>query len=223
MSDPVAYAQQLKAIFPRGNAWPEAGGTVWQQLLRGMAVEPSRIEVRAVDLIDESDPRTMIETLENWEEMLGLPDPCLGLDQDEETRRSMIIATLFMRGGASPQYFEALGALFNRPCTVSEEFAFVAGLSACGDGLADEVEHFQAGADCGSFLSDVAAPFYWWIKSEASWATAFAAGESGAGDALLDFGDDRIECVIRRFMPVHTRVHHEYDAINAVAALESAQ
>ncbi len=43
-------------------------------VLTGLAEELTRIELRALDLIEESDPRSAEETIEQWEEMLGLPD-----------------------------------------------------------------------------------------------------------------------------------------------------
>lgn len=106
---------------------------------------------------------------------------------------------------------------------VSEKFPFVASLYDCGDALAAEVDHLQSGGDCGGLLSDAAAPFYWWVKSEASWAGVVMARGGGAGDQLLDFGYPVIECLIAlRFKPAPTRVHFEYCATNAVAELGEA-
>jgi len=219
-----SYADALTALMPRGKGWPEARGPNWRALMLALAPELRRMDVEAATVIEEADPRTAVETIPDYERVLDLPDACLGEPEGIDERRALVIALLLMKGGASPPYFEALGASFDRPCEVSEEFAFVCGTSGAGDGLAAEVDTLQAGADCGSFLSDLAAPFQWWITSEASWASRVYADEDGAeaGALLLDFGDARLECLVERFKPDHTRVHHEYDATAAVAALEVA-
>ena len=185
------------------------------------APELRRMDAEAATVIEEADPRTAIATIPDYERVLDLPNACVGAPEGIDDRRALVIALLLMKGGASPEYFEALGASFDRPCEVSEEFAFACGTSGAGDGLADEWDDLQAGADCGSFLSDVAAPFQWWITSEASWASRVYAGAE-VGALLLDFGDARLEYLASRFRPDHTRVHHEYDATAAVAALEAA-
>lgn len=215
-----AYAEALTALMPRGLGWPDARGPNWQALILSLAHEFRRLDEATVTVVEEADPRTAVLTIPSWERVLGLPDACLGTPGTLDERRDLVLALLLMKGGASPQYFETLGAGFGREVTVSEEFAFVCGTSHAGDGLAAEVEHLQAGADCGSFLSDLAAPFWWWVRSTASWAGIVEAGTGSAGDRLLDFGDPLIECLIgHRFKPAHTRVHFEYDATAAVAAL----
>ena len=72
------YVEQLRALFPRGKAWPEARGPVWDSLLRSLAGELQRFDGRLCDLLEESDPRTTVEALEDWERVLGLPDACFG-------------------------------------------------------------------------------------------------------------------------------------------------
>lgn len=215
---PEAYATQLAALFPRGRAWPQMGGPNWRQLCAALAVELRRVDSRVADLCDEADPRTATEALEDFERVLGLPDACLGEMTDIEDRRRVVIALLTMIGGASPEYFEALGAAFGRPCVVEEAFTFSAGISAAGDALNDEWQDAEAGVlDAGDFLLDAAAPFFWWVTSEASWAREFSAGEAAAGDALLDFGDPLLECLIARFRPAHTIALHQFDASAALA------
>lgn len=218
MTLPADYALALQKLFPRGRGWPEAGGSNWAQLLKALAVEPSRVDARALDLLRESDPRTCEETLPDWEAMLGLPDPCFGNPQTFEERRALVVALLRIEGGQSPEYFEHLAALFGTAITVSEEFVFTAGLSSSGDGLADEWPVLECGiGEAGDFVAAAGAPFCWWVESEATSASEFVCGDSTSGDLLFDFTEPPIACLINRFKPAHTRVHHDINASRALA------
>lgn len=213
-----AYAEQLRALFPRGRGWPEARGPVWDQLLRSLAPELARIDARLGDLIEEADPRTTVEALEDHERVLGLPDPCLGFGQTIDERRQMVVALYLMRGGQTPEYYQKLALLFGREIEVIEVFPSIADESAAGDELAEQFVTADAGSSAGEFLLDAAAPFAWWTASAAAEATEPTAGEADTGDLLLDFGDRRLECLIARFKPSHTIAHHIYDASAALAA-----
>lgn len=213
-----AYVEQLRALFPRGRAWPEARGPVWDQLLRSLAVELQRIDGRLADLLRERDPRTAIETLEDYERELGLPDPCFGGGQTTDERRQLVVALTLMQGGQSPEYFVALAALFGRAVTVEEVFPLRAGISRAGDRCGSPTRSLSAGGLCVSPLTEPAAPFEWWVLAEATEARHARAGECRAGDPVIAWGDRLLECLFARFRPAHTECFFAFDARAAIAA-----
>ena len=56
------YERQLLALRPPGPAWAND-----DPLLSGLAVGLARVHNRALDLIEEGDPRTTYEMLPAWE------------------------------------------------------------------------------------------------------------------------------------------------------------
>lgn len=93
------YAQQLKDLLPPGKVWNlEADSNISKTML-ATGDELARVDARGVDLIEESDPRTADETIEDWESMLSLPDE----------RVTVIAATLAERRIAVTQKYVAQG------------------------------------------------------------------------------------------------------------------
>lgn len=68
------YAQQLALLLPRGRIWEVEKDSRFERLLLGLSEEFARIDQRAKDLIKESLPSQIQETLERWEKDLGLPE-----------------------------------------------------------------------------------------------------------------------------------------------------
>jgi uncharacterized protein YmfQ (DUF2313 family) len=202
------YAQQLKQLLPPGPVWqtgikdmPAASltttGTVADplrgrfrresrlgQVLGALAVELARVEQRARDLVEESDPRTATETLDQWEAMLGLPDDAvLEIPATTEKRRLAILAKIRASlGGQSVVFFE--------------ELALVCGyVAVVVDGYASSIPR------SGRYESG--APVY-----GVAWAHAWKmVVQPPAGVAL---STDELERIIRRAAPAHTVVIFEF-------------
>ncbi|EPN86143.1 baseplate J-like protein, partial [Pseudomonas syringae pv. actinidiae ICMP 19101] len=73
------YAEQLQALLPPGPAWDPERVPELQQVITGLSREFARIDGRAFDLLNEMDPATVSELVPDWERVMNLPDPCLGL------------------------------------------------------------------------------------------------------------------------------------------------
>lgn len=71
------YQQLLIALLPRGAAWPTEPDSELGKLMLGVAEECRRIEQRIDTLIEESDPRTVFELIDEWEKDWGLPSKCV--------------------------------------------------------------------------------------------------------------------------------------------------
>ena len=106
-----AYLGQVQALLPPGLAWTREQDAVLTLLLQGLAEELARVDGRADDLVDEADPRTALELLQEWEAVCGYPDECLESGATPQERRAAVVARLTARGGQSRAYFIALAAV----------------------------------------------------------------------------------------------------------------
>lgn len=73
---PADYERALVQLLPRGPAWNLDPAGDLRKLLRGAGTELARVEQRAAELVEEIDPRTTTEMIEDWERALGLPEKC---------------------------------------------------------------------------------------------------------------------------------------------------
>ncbi len=185
------YKQQLKALLPRGALWDslkEDG--LFNALLDALAQEPSRIDARVCDLINEADPRTTLELLTDWERAVGLPDKCFGRGTTIQERRQAIVTRLTSVGGASRAYFIGLAAALGYTITIDEFSPFMCGISRCGQNL-----------------NPNGAQITWRINIPGARLTYFRTGVSGAGERLLTINaaTDLI-CLFKRLKPADTNL-----------------
>jgi uncharacterized protein YmfQ (DUF2313 family) len=84
---------------------------VISRTLAAVADELARVDARAKDLLNEADPRTAVETLDDWERVVSLPDaqvPAIPATTGE--RQTAITQKWTTRGGQSLSYFSQLSA-----------------------------------------------------------------------------------------------------------------
>lgn len=106
----LEWRDMLKAYLPRGAAWAVPPGSVFEGLLHGLAEEFARAEVRLAQLIDEADPMTTVELIDEWEAMLGLPDGCFPASSDLDARQLAVTQRLISVGGQNALYFRQLAS-----------------------------------------------------------------------------------------------------------------
>lgn len=187
--------EEARALAPRGEAWSEDDRSTWVRLLAGLSTWRARSDVRASELLEESDPRTASETLADWEEALGLPDECLPEPGSVSERRALVISRAVGIGGGSRRFFVQLAAAIGAPVTITE-----------GDGEAFRAGAGRAGDDLGTELQN----FVWTVHAPATLVREARAGQLRAGDPIRTFGSELLECVIRRAAPAHTFVRFAY-------------
>ena len=120
MADPAAYLAQLKALMPQGAAWPQEAGTTLDALLGGLAEELARVDTRADQLMVETDPRVVTETLTDWERAWGLPDGCVVADPTVPGRRLALHQKVASLGGQSSAYYVGMAALLGYDAEVEQ-------------------------------------------------------------------------------------------------------
>lgn len=190
-----AYRGQLQALLPSGAAWTREPDAVLTDLLDAQAQELARLDARAHALIEESDPRTATELLGDWENVLGLPDPCTEAADTVPARRLACWRKLAFQAGQTPAFYIAMAAAI---------------------GFAIEVHEFDPDVDDhdDSLAAEVAAGrwrYIWRVHiTNAGSFHYFSAGDP-AGSLLLD-GEPAlgIECIITAARPAHTHVIFTY-------------
>lgn len=192
-----AYRKQLQALLPPGDAWPRRNNARLTTLLDALDEELNRVADRALDVVDESDPRATLELLADWERVCGLPDTCSsGLATTLQERRSAVVAKLTSVGGASRAYFIALAADMGYEIEIDEFRPFVTGLSRCGDQL----------------NGGHAVRYQWRVRVVGPRYTPFRTGVSQCGDSLgkISRAED-LECKLKRLKPAHTNLIVSYE------------
>lgn len=194
----AAYFSQLLALQPPGIALPADPASVWGRLLAAMADGFERVDARSEDLIRESDPRSSVELLPDWERVCDIPSECATEDAANtlQVRRAAVVNVLTRVGGQSPSYYIKLAHLAGLAIDITEYRPFLAGLSRCGEPL--------------SGPEDVR--FCWTVTVHGKRVTRFRSGESACGDRLSDFDPAKeVECLLRRAKPAHTVLVVGYD------------
>ncbi len=106
---PEAYASQLLQLLPRGILWNTQADSKLRAVMLAIGDEFSRVDQRSLDLLEEMDPRTATETIEDWERILSLPDDrVLEIPATIEARRVAVTQKFVSLGGQSAAFFTAL-------------------------------------------------------------------------------------------------------------------
>lgn len=173
------YRDQLLALQPPGAALPTDPASTWAMLLLALAEGFARVEARAERLLDEADPRTTYELLPDWERNVGLPDSCVPGEQTVEQRRAALIARLALGGNLSRQYLLAAAARLGYTITITEF------LPHSVDSDADEPLYGEDWAFAFRVNAPAVTVFY-------------ATVDSGVDAPLAWWGNDQLECQMRR-------------------------
>lgn len=195
----VDYAAQMRQLLPRGAAWDIAPGGTFAGLLLAFAAELARIDARALDLLDEADPRTTLELLTDWERLAGLPDACTGAPTEIGERQIALQQKLTGIGGQSRADFIELAARIGYEIEIEEHRPARVGM------LAEER------------CKDEAWAFAWTVTIQPVDGLFQAEGfiaHFKVGDPcetrIRGFGSLDLECVISRAAPAHTTVIFAY-------------
>lgn len=188
------YAELIKGLLPKGDAWARGVTGTFQKLCEAMAEEIVRLDERArVDLINEADPRSALEMLPDWERVVGIPDGVIPAETNLQKRRQQVQTKLANIGGQSRAFFIELAALLGFTVTITEFRPFRAGMSRSGDPV-----------------YNVEWAHVWRVNAPGNTITYFRAGQSRAGEPLAEWGNDVLEAVINRAKPAHTIVLFGY-------------
>ncbi|KIQ32231.1 MULTISPECIES: YmfQ family protein [Pseudomonas syringae group] len=182
------YAEQLQALLPPGPAWDPERVPEVQQLIAGLSHEFARIDGRAFDLLNEMDPATVSELVPDWERVMNLPDPCLGLKPLFEDRRLSVRQRLVAVGGQNAAFYVGIAVSQGYPDASVTEFRTPRmGRSRFGQA------HF------GTWN----AQFMWTLNTGGRQRLGRRFGASYWGERFGVNPGTAIECLIRRAAPAH--------------------
>jgi uncharacterized protein YmfQ (DUF2313 family) len=138
----AAFARALRSLLPGGPAFSRDPDSSITKTLLGISEELARVDQRGDDLIEETDPRTTDELFGDWEQMLGLPSPCVTTVQTMEERRAAIVSALNSVGGNTLDYFLGLADSMGITITIEEASAFEVGRDGMGDSIGGDEWYF---------------------------------------------------------------------------------
>lgn len=191
LPDENAVGRQLAIHLPPGSIWPRQNASVVGTISTALGAGMRRLMGRAADLLQDVPHDTLSERLPEWEQTLGLPDPCLGPSPTMEQRRRSVRVAIAARGGQSIAYFTNVALQLGVTITV-QEFA-----------------PFRVTGRVGSriFGSDWA--HLWVVTLPPTRIEYFRAGDR-VGGRLRTWGDSQVECVLTALKPAHTILRFAY-------------
>ncbi len=193
-----SYLTFLQSLLPPGPAWTRNRHAVITRVLNIIAGELARLHLRADNLIDESDPRTTLEMLEDWERVAGLPDLCAGIPETLQERHLSLVQKITARGGQSRAYFMSVAQSLGYEVKIDEYKPFISGISRCGDIL-------NGGHDVR---------YYWRVSVVEPRVTWFRTGLSRCGEKLMSIRRaEDLECILNRLKPAHTNLIFAYEGV----------
>ncbi|WP_260956730.1 YmfQ family protein [Pseudomonas citri] len=189
------YQAQLRSLLPSGLAWNPERVPELEQVLEGIAQELARVDARAADLLNEMDPAGVSELVPDWEAVMSLPDPCLGLNPVFEDRRLAVRRRLIEVGGLSMSRFIDIAVSQGYPdAFISEHRAPRMGRSRFG------------AARFGTWN----AQFMWTVNTGSRQRQGRRFGASYWGERFGVNPGNPLECQIRRAAPANTFVQINY-------------
>lgn len=194
------YAGQLQQLLPRGRAWEFPPDGLFAGLLLGLAEEFARLDGRALDLLEEADPRTTLELLPDWERIAALPDACTGVPDNATERQVSLHQKLTRPGAQNAAAYVELAARVGYLIEIEEHRPF-----AMGSRMGDRMN----GQNWAFVWTVHVRPFDGYLE-EATFISVFQMG-SRMGERMRGFGALDVECLIRRAAPAHTTVLFAYD------------
>lgn len=187
------YLAALQALMPRGRVWPRDGAAVMTKVLAGLTPAYERQNARSNNLLVDAFPTTTIELLPEWEETLGLPDPCAGIAPSIDARRAQVIARIKATGGQSVAYFIAYALALGYVITVTQFIPARAGILSASDPVnGDDWAHA------------------WQVNAPLNTVSYAYAGTMSAGDALAYWSNAVLECELGEIKPAHTILIFSY-------------
>lgn len=194
---------QIVTLLPQGAAWGSPDGetpdptsemaTFW----RGLAKVLKPLYAHGFGTALESTVSTLSNSLEDWEQELGLPDACFGSDPSFETRLRAVTSKVLSPATITPGDYLCLANRLGYDIHIEEPEAFESGLSECG------LDHETA---------TVNLEVEWVVHLVAGPSEYFHAGTSQTSETrLLDYPENaELECVFRPLRPAWSLLYFNY-------------
>jgi len=193
------YTTLLQTLLPQGEVWPRDPDATLTKLIESFSGAMANNHNRAVDLVDEADPRTSSQLLSDWERVCNLPDGCTDTNATTaQERRNAVVTRLISRGGQSLTYFRAVAEQLGYQVELKEYRPFTCGRSKCGDSLNGPKRN----------------RFIWKCTVLGPRTTKFKCGASRCGEKLgkISRAED-LECKFNKLKPAQTKLIFGYSGV----------
>jgi uncharacterized protein YmfQ (DUF2313 family) len=187
------YTQQLHQLLPVGPAWPREGDTPTARAVPPAGRQMADAHLRLNQLIEEADARTTSELLDDFERVVGLPDPCLDPPTSTAERRRRVVQRLTYQGGQSAAFFIGMLAALGYPGATVTEY-----------------RPFRANSKCNAALNQGGWRYGWTVSVPASVNVKVMTCTARCDDPLASWGDPGLECLLASHKPAHTRLFVGY-------------
>lgn len=187
------YRDAVLRLLPRGRAWRRDSGSVLAAVVTGLANAFQRLDAAAQTLLVDAFPATADQLLPEWEQSLGLPDPCAGESPTLQQRRKQVQARFANTGGQNVAFLTTFAANLGYDVSITEFTPFRVGQNAAGQPL-----------------SSAAWAYAWTVNSPQLTETFFRTGVSAVGEPLATWGSNVLECELTRVAPAHTTLLFAY-------------
>lgn len=186
---PADFAAAIgQRLLPRGLAWTRLAGSVLQGFWQVIAGAIAAVHARTGILTEvESFPPASVELLPDWERVLGLPDPCLGVNPATAARQASVANRLAGGGGQSIAYYMAVARQLGGAIAVTEYAPFRLG-----------VDHF------GMPLRNASWAYAWLVNLDGAQLFRFEWDVSAWGEPFWQVPGGAIVCELQRLAPAHT-------------------
>jgi uncharacterized protein YmfQ (DUF2313 family) len=185
------YLRALQTLLPRGRVWPRDPDAQQTKVLSGFTPCFSVLTGRANNLLIDAFPGSTYELLPEWEETLGLPDPCAGEAPSTELRVAQVVSRLTATGGQSIAYFTAVALALGYAITITQ---FVPS---------------RFGKAFGTLFGGTAWAFAWQVNAPTFTIDTLQFGGS-FGTSFASWGNTVLQCELQRYAPAHTLVLFSY-------------
>lgn len=188
------FLAAFQALLPTGPIWPRERDSVLVQTLAALVPAYTRLAARAGNLLVDAFPVAPVELLAEWEETLGLPDPCAGPSPTVELRQQQVATRFLGIGGQSKAYYIEVAARLGYAITITEFTAY------------------RFGETFGVPIPGANWAFAWQVNAPSFAIEAFQFGRDVFGDPFAAWGNNLLQCELQRLAPAHTEVVFSYGA-----------
>lgn len=209
------YAHAMAALLPVGEVWPRDPDSTLMRMVAALTDVVGRWADRvATFLLVEAFPPTALYLLPDWERVLGLPEPCLPLEDLTIAERQALVAEKLARrpGQQDRYYFLDLAARLGYAITITEYVPAQCGMTQCGAQVSSEFggRLLVRGAGCGTpyirFVWRVTVP-----DPRLTWfAVGAGGGRAGQDPHLKIRRAEDLECLLQKLKPSHTKLIFDY-------------
>lgn len=215
------YTAALSALLPTGLAWPRDPDEVMQKVIAGLAgIWGDPVETLAALLLtQESDPRSTVVLLPEWERNWGLPDPCAPAPTSIAARQEALVTKMTLLGAQSRAFFIGVAAELGYTITIDEFSPFMCGISQCGDTRNLNADYGESATRYRWEIGPPEMRFVWTVNMATGRISYFHTGGAGGECGITPLSSYTLpfdlECQLQRYKPAHTEVAFNYASVSA--------